>query len=541
MATTINWKDLIDKTDWRPLAPAITAATTAGRSLVCDLRNSKYKNPYIWYYSTATYFEKYLKEADDWIYSRTFTAVGGTMGAGSAAVFVPSHGIFGVPPSTGTTTSITLATLSNVAHLNSFANSGNGTGYQIRIIDKASGKIETRVIIANTAGANPICYLNSPLSFTPTTANTTYEMLAGRIYILGAGITAAGYWKAFDVATESISGNLSVVNLAATIGTDTQIIALDEQYVPHDRSPGEGFLGTSVYDGDLKCLTATASLGLILTGQAANGDASVLANEYRNFQIRIVEDTTNPTAVGQRRRIASHTAGPSAEYTIATAWTAQPSASAKFVIELNNDILLWTGAHASGYTYAYAGGGFAADANWSVSSAGGTGGANQYTASGYLMGIAGGMVVSCFSITPDVAKSVRHSHIIYWRGGGSADILQLDIAGAGTYSGTWTNPSFIGYSGNTTFGTGSYGCHEPTTIGGRYFYIHWSGFTQRVYRFDLLNRVVEPFSYLRFSQGAVSVGNKMAHGTFIDGSTKIGLIYLLRTGGTEFFDIPCLR
>lgn len=38
------------------------------------------------------------------------------------------------------------------------------------------------------------------------------------------------------------------------------------------------------------------------------GDSLILANEYRNFQIRIVQDLTNPTAVGQRRIIASHTA-----------------------------------------------------------------------------------------------------------------------------------------------------------------------------------------------------------------------------------------
>ena len=67
-------------------------------------------------------------------------------------------------------------------------------------------------------------------------------------------------------------------------------------------------------------------------------------NEYRNFQIRIVEDTVNPTAVGQRRNITSHTAGASPVYTV-PAWTVTPSANANFVIENNGDrILLWASA-----------------------------------------------------------------------------------------------------------------------------------------------------------------------------------------------------
>lgn len=55
-----------------------------------------------------------------------------------------------------------------------------------------------------------------------------------------------------------------------------------------------------------------------------------------------MQDTVNPTAVGQRRNIASHTAGPSAVYTVSSNWPVQLSASAVFVIENNGDrILLW--------------------------------------------------------------------------------------------------------------------------------------------------------------------------------------------------------
>lgn len=78
-----------------------------------------------------------------------------------------------------------------------------------------------------------------------------------------------------------------------------------------------------------------------ITGQSSAGDAGVLANEFRNYQIRIVEDATTPTSVGQRRRIGFHSAGPSAKYMLTAAWTVTPSSAAKFVIENWEDCLLF--------------------------------------------------------------------------------------------------------------------------------------------------------------------------------------------------------
>lgn len=62
--------------------------------------------------------------------------------------------------------------------LNQLANRG-GTGdygFKIRIIGKSAGKVEERFIVANTAGTTPTLWLNNPLTFTPTTADT-YEIL----------------------------------------------------------------------------------------------------------------------------------------------------------------------------------------------------------------------------------------------------------------------------------------------------------------------------------------------------------------------------
>ena len=109
---------------------------------------------------------------------------------------------------------------------------------------------------------------------------------------------------------------------------------MDEQYVPSDRNVGEGYVvGAATYDtaGDWvkKCLTATATSATSITGQTSGGDVLVKNNYFRNFQIRIVEDTAIPTAVGQRRLITANTGN---VYTVAT-WTVTPSATCKFVIE----------------------------------------------------------------------------------------------------------------------------------------------------------------------------------------------------------------
>ena len=146
--------------------------------------------------------------------------------------------------------------------------------------------------------------------------------------------------RSLEVASNFLSSGLSTTGLPATIATDSAMLVLDEQYTPYNMRPGEGMVkGAFLYDtGHVSryALVATASGASSLTGQATLGDSVVAANEYRNFQIRIVQDTVTPAAVGQRRIIASHTAGPSPMYTLGTAWTTTPSSSAKYVIELPN-------------------------------------------------------------------------------------------------------------------------------------------------------------------------------------------------------------
>ena len=527
MATTLNFKDLIDLPQWRTLASSITA--TAAASTICnDERNDASRDPYLYLLINATVFQRYHTRNDEW-QTLTSPALAGTYGAGAGSVFVASAGPNGVVAAGCTTTSIVISTaLPSAVGVNQLANRGDGAGYKIRIIGNAtgsSGKTEERYIVNNTLGTTPTLTLDSALTFTPA-AGDRYEILSGRVLLMSAGTLAAGIVKAYDIATNSLV-TVTQTNLPATIGTDSEFIALDELFVPSTRSPGEGFFGN---------LVATASAATTITGQATGGDAAVLLNEYRNFQIRIVQDTANPTAVGQRRIITSHTAGASPVYTVPT-WTVTPSATATFVIENNNDVLLSTTASTTMYSYRM--GGFTADGTWSFTGTVGTNGALAYAVRPGASG-AGTFAIPSFGLTLDSAKNARHSYIYWWRGAAGVVCDLLDIAGAAAI-GAWT--AAIVYGGSTaatTFTTGTSACYVASVNTGRYGHINVNA-TQRFLRFDVLNRVLGPWTYLPYAQGTVALGEKVATSLFIDGATKLVFLHAIQSTGSVFWNCAIQR
>ena len=302
------------------------------------------------------------------------------------------------------------------------------------------------------------------------------------------------------------------------------MMVLDEQYTPYDNIPGEGMvLGTYAYDTGVEirhALAATAAGASSLTGQAALGDAVVLANEYRNFQIRIVQDTVNPTAVGQRRIIASHTAGASPVYTLGTAWTVTPSTSAKYVIELPNLILMRSSATTSVYTYNYTD---ATINNGTNSIATNAWHATYFGVAG-AVGAVGGLWAPSWSMQPDPARNARHSHCHFFRGA-SATVDTLDISGA--IAGTWS--SAIAIDGAVTLTTGTSGCLAPNDNEGRFFYmnIYTASAINQIYRFDVKHRVLSPFTPTDWRQtGTAAAGNRMASYCAVDGTVNYDCILL---------------
>ncbi len=520
---TNNFKKVIDRQMWVQVAPAPNAHT-AGGSLCSDLRNDISQNPFVYQLASSTVLNRFNIISKGWNFVGSPALSGGA--AGSGTVFAPSLALNGSIGAGCTTTSIVTTTAMTAVGVNIMANSGGSGdwGFKIRIIGNSaggSGKVEERWITGNTGGTTPTFLLNSALTFTPANGDI-YEVLCGRVFMLGSGALAASSWRSFEVTTNTFA-SLSNTNLPATIATAFSAVALDEQYIPYDREPGEGFVvGAGQYDGTSKyCLIATASAAGTLTGQATAGDASVLANEYINFQIRIVEDTAIPTAVNQRRIIASHTAGASPVYTLGSNWTVTPSAIAKFVIEYPNLILLWSSATTSTYTYNYT--------PYTINNGTNSIATNAWHAT--YFGVRGGaMAAGCtsfasFGIKPDAAKNARHSFIFSFRGGATT-LDMLDIAGAIT--GTWSNA--IVYDGSITITTGTCGEYAPFGNTGRmgYINIYTASAINQIFRFDVQNRVLQNVTPTDWIQaGTAVVGNRVSTYAAIDGTDTYTVVLLL--------------
>ncbi len=514
MSTTLGFKDLLDLPVWQPIANSITVSA-AGTSWACDLRNSEDRHPILFALYTNAVLNAYNVKNDEWM-TLTSPALVTTFGAGAGCVFAPSQGPAGTIAAGATTTTVTLSTaLPAAVAINQLANRGDGRGFKMRIIDNiaaASGKTEEVTITYNTSGTTPVITFTPALSFTPATG-ARYEILSGRVFLLGASTTAAGIWKYYDVATNSYSGNLATTNLPATISTDSSLIALDEAHVPNERAPYEGFFNR---------ITATASGASSITGPAGSGDYVALVNEYRNFQIRIVEDASTPTAAGQRRRITSHTAGPSVVYTVA-AWAVTPSATAKYVVENDNDkIVLWTSASANTHCYNIT--------------------ANTWDTTTFAVRpavmAAGCTSQQAFGLTLTTNRTAQHSFVYSTRGGAVSTLDLFDISGAAT--GAWTGAITYGGSGLTTWGGGTCSTYDAATMGGRYMYLNQTAL-QRNYRFDMQNRVLEPFGFNRYPQSTAIAGERLAYTVYIDGATKLGFIYQQRATGAETFRLALTR
>lgn len=524
MANT--FKKVIDTLVWRQVPPQPNAHA-AGASVCSDLRNDISRNPFTYQLVSAAILNRFniVTKGAAFVLNPALT---GTFGAGSASAFAPSFGLVGTIAAGATTTSVILSTaLPTAVGMNMLANRGGSGeyGFKLRIIDPVAGKTAERYITGNTLGTTPTITVLSTFGFTPSTGSR-YEIVAGRVFMLSAGLLAANAWRSFEVASNTLSTGLSITNLPATVGTDSSMTVLDEQYVPYDNSPGDGLIkGAYNYDTGLVsryALVATASGASTLTGQATLGDADVRANEYRNFQIRIVEDTVTPAAVGQRRVVASHTAGPSAVYTLGTAWTTQPSSSAKFVIELPNLIILRSTATTTVYTYNYMDATINNGTNNIVSNAWST----TYFGAAPAANAAGGMWAPSWGIQPDQNRNARHSFCYFFRGT-AATLDVLDIAGA--IAGTWTGAVVYDGSPGAFPAIGSGGCYSPFDNEGRMFYmnLYVASAISQMYRFDVQNRVMSVFTPTDFLQsGAAAVGNRVACYVALDNTDTYDTVFL---------------
>jgi hypothetical protein len=557
---SISAKEIIDLPEWRVLSQPIfggsqTTVNAAGEWIAEDYRNNDYAHPINYFLGTAANLYGYNIKNDAWGQFQTAFGLGGTFGTGATAVFSPSMSPSGTLTTGNSTTKIVLSTaLPASVGVNQLANRGDGKGFIVRVIGKSaggSGKTEERRCIANTSGTTPTIILESPLSFTPASGDG-YEFLSGSFLVLGTGALAAAQWRRYDCLTASLS-SLVTTNLISTVpASGNNLIAMDEGHVPSSRLAGEGMLiGASTYGssatlgaagaayGALGCLLATGSAAGTLTGQASAGDAAILANQYRNYQIRIVEDTAIPTSVGQRRRITSHTAGASPVYTLTSNWTVTPSTTCKYVIEnWSDNIIGLMGGNTNVYNYSISGN------TWDTTTWAVKGNTNQST---------GSFAFHAFGIVADEINSAKASNIFLFRGATTTFDL-FDVAGAAT--GSWTQSlAIVDWTGGT-FDTivapdSSLMSYNPHTQGGRFMYFFpglsvSTGVNQRsAARFDATSFRIEKIAGMKMISGtsAHTQGNFSWVSVSQDASTKVAFYVSARplSIGVDFWQLMLIR
>jgi len=490
-----------------------------------DLRNDASRHPWLYWLRSATALDAFDPTTGGWI-PLASPALSPAAAAGACMVFHPSAGPRGTLAAGSTSSAINITTaLPAAVGINQLANRGDGLGFKIRIIGNgtsSSGLIEERTIIANTGGTTPVITLDSPLSFVPASSDA-YEIISGKLYLMGSGALASGTFRSYDVATNFYT-TLSQTNLPATVATDGIMVSLSELHVSNDRVPGSGLVaGTASYNAasPINCIQATSvtnTTNAVVTGSAM---PALFSNEYTNFQLRIVEDTTNKTAVGQRKRITSHTSGVTGAFTLSGVFAVAPSNNAKFVIECDDDKII---CRSSAATSLY---------NYNIT-------ANTWDTSTWAAPVANGAgscAAHAFGITRDATGNSRQSMIYFVRGGGNSAIDVLDIAAAST--GSWSNA--IVYQGlSQTFNTGTNGTYDPATFGGRFLHLCVNG-TQYFARFDVRNRVMDIGTYIRYPQGTALAGNKMASCLFVDGNTKLTFVYCVLNTLASMFSCAIQR
>lgn len=539
-----KFKYEIDTPGWRQMKP-LDVVHAAGSVICCDKRNDQQCDHGIWHLASATALYKYSARYNGTHFmgspALAAFAAGGTMKNAYSFAIYGTIGTGSTTTKIVTSTALSLGTAIAALGTNQLVTTDTDYGYHIRIVNKVTGRTEERFIRGNTGSATPVIYLDGPLQSAPNNGDI-FEIQAVGALIVAATTTAAGQSRYFNGANQ-VFANAGAMGI--TTATAMSGCVLDELTVPYDRQTGEGFfVGNGTYDSaytsdidqedknEVKgCLTATAIGASSITGESSAGDYQVLQNEYRNFQIRIVEDTTNVTAVGQRRMIASHTAGPSAVYTLGAAWAVTPSANAKFVIENPNLFLVQSAAQVAMVVYNFSN---ASITNGTNTIAAFTWSSTYFNCAGATahaaVVAAGTMCFPSYGHQPqrqnDGSKLSRHSYIWFFRGG-STTLDLFDMAGGA--SGTWTNA--VTYSGvATAFGAGSCGDYDPVTFNGEYAYINLNG-TNLMFQFNVSAASLVPWVKAPLQAGAAAIGDRIAVTSHVaeanaDSEDKLALMFL---------------
>lgn len=468
---TITNKKFRDMKGWEMTDPPI-AASVAGAFLVA----SDGPDQTIMRVSAATAVQLYDPFEGGYI-SISSPGLAGTFGAGACGRYHPSGPTGTAQAGSNATTLVTNLTI--LADLRK-----RGGRYFLGRVTGGTGAGQDFRIEANTNGANStltIAKIGGGALTTPLDNTSTYLLLTGRFYLLNAGLLAAGAFKYWDYATATWSGNLTITNLPATVGTDSRLVCTASALGLSSASAGTGL-----------SFAAGQSTGSNTSTTLNNSAKSWTVNQWTNAQVRI----TSGLGAGQVRTIASNTA---TALTVSVAWTTTPDSTSNYSIEGNDDHIYYFGSAAvAAMRYSISGG------TWTVLSPG----AARAGAPG--AGLSAHWIYGSTAVNWGSESAIINGRRIYsFRGAAGAVLDYFDIAAT-----TWVSGVTYGNSGETFTGGASWSYDGENRI-----YVSTpvaSGFV-RFMAYDVYANALEPMGALPYIQGAVLVGDKGTILAFDDG------------------------
>ncbi|MFN7882307.1 MAG: hypothetical protein ACK5PF_04755 [bacterium] len=328
-------------------------------------------------------------------------------------------------------------------------------------------------IVSNTIGANAVITVAAQAA--AFSASTVYRLLTPTWYVAGNGSVAAGSFRKYDYATNTMT---TLANMPASFGTDAKLIATP-----------------SIVDGMFRTFASGTATSATATTLAQTGK-TWQAGQWVNSQVRI----TAGTGAGQIRTITANTG----DTLTVSAWTITPDATSQYVIEANDDFLYLMGNNAvTLYRYSIA-------ANtWSTL----TPVAARAAAPG--AGMSGHWVHSVPEADWNNESAILNGRFIYsFQGAATAALHRYDIAGN-----TWATISHA--PGVETFTTGTkYALHNGT------LYIQ-KEVTGRWFAYDVARSEMFPWGTMLYPQGAAAVGDTAFDVIYKDGATDIFYVYML--------------
>lgn len=479
MPTTNKLRRLLHRKAWEMCTPNLVN-TAAGSFITADDGLLPQHNA-VYFVSGVSSIYNYNADQDSW-YQLPNSGAAGSFAAGACGDVRAIGMLGGVMQNTATAgTTTTLTTNRTITR--------DIRGCLIRVVSGTGAGYEGTVA-SNTVGTNAVLTV-TPENAVAFDATSVFQVWSGSLWFFNSGTSAVGF-SVYDRATNSWTSK-SVTGLPTAWGTTGQLI-------------GTGSV-TGSFDVGI-------SSGVNTSTTLNDTTKAWQVNAWTNAQVRI----TGGTGKGQFRVIASNT---STAITVSSAWTVTPDATSVYAVEGNDDAMYLMGNNAvTMYKYSILSNSWSTLAPTAARAAAmGGGGCADWVGITGDSDWSGAQGKTHVQGTTFVKQNGRY--IYSWRGAGSSALDVYDIA-----LNTWYSTVPYGQS-NETLTTGSSSiCYK------NHIYLTKEA-TGRIFRFDVIKNVIEPWAYNLYPQSTTVEGDKLFVQSYVDGATTIPYLYTQQHSRSE--------